>query len=156
MRVGMGSADYRMVAWVYGALPPLDWDEDCEREAAVDQRRLWNRLVEVETARQAGEQQIYRRDPELAAIEERLAAIAIRLEAIPRRAASAAEQAERWALRTEQRGLWARAKPLREQMRRAHAADFSALRHLRYAAITAARQQSGLWWGNYNAEIGRA
>ena len=63
-----------VVAWVYGLLPPDDWDDDCEREAAGGQLALWNRLVAIEHDRLAGEDLLYRSKPELAAVTARLGA----------------------------------------------------------------------------------
>lgn len=103
------------LAWVYGCLPPLDWDEDIEREANGAQLALWNELVEIERTRRRGQEAIWRRDPPHAAILDRLAAIEARLAAIPRRRASEPERAERTALFAEQRTLWSEAKPLRAE-----------------------------------------
>ena len=75
-------------AWVYGCLRPLDWDDDCEREAATDQAKLWNTLVAIETNRRVQEDALYRRHPLLAPIMDRLDAIEVRLVELPRRAAS--------------------------------------------------------------------
>ncbi len=138
-------------AWVYGLLPPRGWDDACEFEAAAGQRQLWNALVSLEDQRLRGEETLYRTDQQLAHILDQLDAIAARLRAIPRRGAVQAERDERRALFTERSALWALAKPLRAALRRAKEGEFRQLYDRRYAAITTARQQSRLWWCNYNA-----
>ena len=132
-------------------MPPRGWDDACEFEAAAGQRQLWNALVSLEDQRRRGEETLYRTDQQLAHILDQLDAIAARLRVIPRRGAVQAERDERRALFTERSMLWAQAKPLRAALRRAKESEFRQLYDRRYAAITTARQQSGLWWCNYNA-----
>jgi hypothetical protein len=115
------------VSWLYGLLPPLDWDEECEREASAGQRHLWNALVAIEQERRAGEDCLCRSDRRLGQIMERLDAIERRLAEMPRRGTTEAERAEHRTLRAEQSALRGEANPLRKAVRRTRAADFRIL-----------------------------
>ena len=152
-----------IVAWQYGLLPPLadgefGWDADCEREMAL-QVGLWNALVAIEEERRAAERAVLvADDPELAKLQGAFDAIIARLEALPRRPHSRMTAAERagWStevseLRDQRKAAWAELKPRLAAARRAHAAALKRLADERYQAIAAARNASGLWWGNYNA-----
>jgi hypothetical protein len=115
------------VTWLYGLLPPLDWDEECEREASTGKRLLWNALVAIEQERRAGEDCLYRADGRLGEIMERLDAVERRLAQMTRRGTLEAERAQRRTLWAEQSALWGEANPLRNAVRRARAAEFRVL-----------------------------
>lgn len=139
-----------LIAWQYGLLPPLRegpyaWAADCEREMEL-QSSLWNRLVEIEKERRAGERvALVAGNPELGARWDEFEATIAELDDLPRRDPRNLE------LRTRRHTQWVELKPLLAAARREHQADLKVLADRRYAAVVEARQTSKLWWGNYNA-----
>ena len=144
------------LAWEYGLLPPLDWGPDCEREMAL-QIDLWNALVAVDAAARAGQRAaLVAGDPELAARWDGFDAVCAQIEALPRRPPPETEDPAGWraaavALRALRHELWLGLKPRLAAARIDKRDALKAVADRRYAAVTAARQASGLWWGNYNA-----
>ncbi|MGH6739818.1 MAG: hypothetical protein ACREDY_12460, partial [Bradyrhizobium sp.] len=145
----------------YGLLPPLDWDDICEREIAL-QRELWNRLVDIETDYHAVVERELRQYTKYADATDQIAALSDEIEALlaERREQRKAAQRkvatpkldelidQRIAIRRE---LYDTVKPLRKVAITNAAEVLRELSDRRYASIAAARQQSGLWWGNSNA-----
>ncbi|HEV2160690.1 MAG TPA: zinc ribbon domain-containing protein [Stellaceae bacterium] len=154
---------HRIVIYQYGLKPPLDWGADCEAE--VDRMRaFWNKLVEIERGHRAAVFAVSQDD-------DRVKALSLQAEAAREELATAKEQraklrqAARRKVRTDD--LDAAITDLRErygvvaaQLKEARAAvraasrdRLAALNDARKAAVKAARQSSGCFWGNYNAVI---
>ena len=139
-----------LVAWQYGLLPPLSdgeyaWAADCEyqMERQID---LWNRLVAIEQQRRAAERSaLTAGNLELTVLWDEFDRVLTELEALPRR------EQRRVELSRRRHELWVGLKPLQKAAREAHGDELRHIADERYAAVTAARNASGLWWGNYNA-----
>ncbi len=152
------------VAYRYGLLHPLDWDDDCERELRL-QVDLWNRLVEIEQAHRERVRRIAAEDAEVARFEaERGQLLAERQRLLDQRAA--ARRAARRKIptpeidsqidsaRTRLKELTQEAKEARRRAYAARRAQLHSLDQERLVAVKLARRQSGLFWSNYNAVIG--
>lgn len=151
-----------LIAFQFGLKDPLDWGDDVAEHLAL-QTRLWNRLVEIEREYLQRRQAILDADDAVSPLASRIE------EAIKRK-----EQlvAERTALRAEGGGKKRPATPDLDQQISAFASEVRELRlvlkaertaavgrrspHLkaldswRDEEIKTARNQSGLWWSNYN------
>lgn len=147
----------------YGCRPPLDWGDDCHDEL-FRQNRLWNALVEIDRADREGYRAIVGADTQIQPLETELTEA---------REHKAELTAERKALRAKARAkvatpgldceiantataireLAATLKPLRAaaRVRQKPLLDELALTHK--GMVKQARQQSGLYWGNYNAVV---
>jgi len=112
----------------YGLRDPVDWATDCE-DQLQRQNRLWNRLVGIERLIQDRRREIFRDDPELARL---LAEI---------------EEAEG----DDRRALEQRASVRHKELESRFATLLSQTESERKTLVKRARQESGLWWGNYNA-----
>ncbi|HEY1301464.1 MAG TPA: hypothetical protein VGF07_13275 [Stellaceae bacterium] len=159
-------------AWQYGLLPPLagrgdpaDWGRDCEDEMRR-QTDLWNQLVEIESRRRERDRVILLDGrSELAELWSEFDRVIAEHDGLRRpphmprdRESRPAWEAEVAALRERARELrrrrhaiWLKLKPMIAAARRDSRDELRASLDQRYAEITEARQQSGLWWGNYNA-----
>jgi rubrerythrin len=145
----------------YVLAPPLDWDDECERELRL-QNDLWNKLVEIERAHRQAFIALTVDDPVVqsteAAVKEALDELdALKKERAGRRSANR-KKGDTEHLDTAIRAARddvKRCRQLAKEARRA-AGDklkpkIEALDAARFAAVKAARKASGLWWGNYNA-----
>lgn len=146
----------------YGLLDPLDWMEDCETELER-MHALTARLVEIERGYRASFDRLLERDPHLRdtkrTLEEHVQALA------EAGAVSADAINAKAPLLTSSRGR-PRGNPgsqltvLKKDVAQAYTTarkrfkdDLNNLELERREQVKAARQQSGLWWGNYNAVI---
>lgn len=144
----------------YGLLDPLDWGVDCDRQLQL-QNKLWNRLVRIERDAQARYREIFKADRNYAQLVAGLESLDRDITSLrhSRRATGPANlDAAGEDVGAQIRTLLARRRELSQQehaMRRALRPVFApALLHAdneRKAAAKHARQDSGLWWGNYNA-----
>jgi len=134
----------------YVLAPPLDWDDDCERELRL-QNDLWNKLVEIERAhRQAFIAEL--------AVNEALDELdALKKERTGRRNANRKKgdtedlDVAIRAARDHVKRCSQSAKQARRAARDKLKPKIEALNAARFATVKAARNASGLWWGNYNA-----
>lgn len=147
----------------YGLFPPTDWDEICETEIEL-QTKLWNRLVKIETHYRATVELTIRQYPEYGRIADQIADISgeitktIGERAALRKAARAKVatpdlDAKIHDLVLRRKQLWADLKLPRREAFKQYAEPLKTLADTRYATITEARKNSGLWWGNYNAVL---
>ena len=145
----------------FGLFPPENWDEVCEREITL-QHDLWNKLVGIELTHRAAVETIIRANADYREAAEAIASCSAALDtAVGERAeqrrqarakiATADLDAQIAELSDRRRGLWATAKPLRAAAFREHRERLRGLEDVRYHAMSEARRNSGLWWGNYNA-----
>lgn len=118
----------------YALRAPLDWGRDCEAEIER-MRALWARLVKIEGEHQYAYAQTLERDSDLGRLNAAIAA---------------AEAAKDW---PKLKAARAEAKTCAARERKAKKAELDALERQRRDAVTIARQQSGCYWGNYNALI---
>lgn len=150
-------------AYQYGLGDPLDWGDDAN-ECLWLQNKLWNRLVEIEQANRAAYFALTAEDAQVADVNARIDALTAEIDAAmtARKAARAAarkkvptpELDERIAqLAATRKALAADAKALRLELRERLAEPLRALSDERFAAVKKARQESGLFWGHYNAVI---
>lgn len=146
----------------YGLGEPLDWGEDCENQLRA-MNRLWNTLVEIEHG--------YRE--QVRALTDDDLNIALKnLELDQARQEKKEFSTQRKKLRSEARSknidtkfidleikclaetirvLSGELKLLRAEVRKHLQEDLRCLNDKRYEEVKQARQQSGLWWCNYNA-----
>ena len=145
----------------FGLLDPLDWGPDCEEELQRE-TAFWNVLVEIERNHREAFIKMTADDPAVAEIETSLTAkIEERREHIDAR--KAARKAARKKVPTEEldkrievlsaeiRSLAETAKARRKTARDSLKEPLRVLELARRDAVKRARQNSGLWWGNYNA-----
>jgi hypothetical protein len=145
----------------YGLLDPIDWGADCQEQLLL-QNTLWNRLVRIEREAQAHSRQILSVDPEYAQLDAQIdgleAEIAhlwrVRRSTDSRAAAASGIVAQIRALIANRRRLTQRERTLRAALHPKFAAPLLQADIERKAAVKHARQESGLWWGNYNAVCG--
>jgi hypothetical protein len=163
-------------AYKFGCLPPEDWSQVCEQEISW-QTAYWNQLVRIETSYQENKAKLYAsfdpqigadqtRETELEALEDSLwdERKAIRKDAWPARASLSGETRHARkgvetpeideqinSAKNELKEIWARLKMHRAAVLRGHPEAFAALNQTRHEQLTAARQATPLWWGNYNA-----
>jgi len=156
-------AGYAVTVQKYGLLPPRDWDAACEDELR-GMTALWNRLVEIETVHRAAVLALTAADAAVAAADGDYEAVLERLRAVRENRAGQRKAARKKVktpeLDAEIEELTARlrdAGTIRKEARRAARADakpqLDALNKERKEAVKMARQQSGLYWGNYNAVV---
>ena len=158
-----GNASIEASVFRYGLLPPLDWGEDCEAELAR-QTQLWNQLVEIERAHVEKVRAITAADAAAGVAEQHWRALAEqRLDLVEQR--KMRRKAARGKIPTPDldEAIAVLSSPLqqatiaaKEARHNAYAAARDTLRSLdqeHYAAVKAAYQASGLWWGNYNAVV---
>lgn len=118
----------------YALRAPLDWGRDCEAEIER-MRALWARLVKIEGEHQYAYAKTLERDSDLGRLNAEIAA---------------AEAAKDWPALKAAR---AEAKTCAARERKAKKAELDELERRRREEVKAARQQSGCYWGNYNALI---
>lgn len=158
-----------VLCYAYGLLTPRPrtpeyrqgWDDDCLMELRK-QQRLWNSLVSIHLAERAEYLQVLSSNPEVAALEAQMH---------ERGAQGEALFAARAALRREARkrvptpeldaqiaSVWAEIKPLALLLKGARAkartllkAELDAINDRHSDRQSVLRNNSGLWWSNYNA-----
>jgi rubrerythrin len=120
-------------------------------------------LVAIEHAFQASKRALWASlDPRIAADQDRESALAALLndlyreaKAIRKDALARVETPEITAridvAKTKQHEVWSRLKTVRAATLRTHSQAFDDLNQERHEQLTAARRQTPLWWGNYNA-----
>lgn len=147
----------------YGLYSPTRWDASCEREIAL-QDTLWNELVRIELDYRAKVEATIRQNEAYRTAADKIAEVTKALDEylherrMQRRAARAKIAtpdldlaiAE---LSKERREMWTMAKPLRAAAFKEWRDDLRKLSDIRYTDIKTARQESGLWWSNYNAVV---
>ncbi|MEJ0038705.1 MAG: hypothetical protein WDO68_21960 [Gammaproteobacteria bacterium] len=144
----------------YGLLDPLDWGSDCQEQLLL-QNKLWNCLVRIEREAQAHCRRILSADSDYAQLIAGLEGVDAEIADLWDRRRSqghpvaASEIVVR--IRTlivQRRRLSQRERQLRAALRPRFVAPLLQADLERKAAVKRARQESGLWWGNYNAVCG--
>jgi hypothetical protein len=157
----MSDETHTVTVYRYGLRPPLDWGDDCEDELAR-MTALWNTLVEIEEAHREAVAALTERDDEAksatAAVDAAMArrkdlveARAEKRKAGRRRVPTPELDAAITALSGEIKTLAVQAKEARRAARERLRPELATLAQRRYEAVKAARNASGLYWGNYNA-----
>lgn len=155
-------AENEVIVHQYGLLNPLDWAEDCTSELER-MHAFKGRLVEIEHEYRISFDRLLERDPNLRnarqILDEHIRALsACDLSAIGEMETykSIPRAGQEHSGSTPERRLTA----LRIQVAQAYRVarknfkdDLNNLELERRDQVKAARQQSGLWWGNYNAVI---
>lgn len=147
----------------YGLFPPTDWDDICEREIRL-QDDLWNRLVGIELNYRDEVETTIRQYALYRELDDQIAVLDARFEALlserrARRKAARAKiatpdlDAQIEEIVKRRRAMWADIKKARAAAFKTYRDELKPLADKRYDDITLARQESGLWWGNYNAVI---
>jgi hypothetical protein len=146
----------------YGLLPPDNWADDCHEQLFL-MNKFWNQLVEIERADRARYREILLENQEVAELEARLAEVSgqileLSTERKKLRAAKRSKNIDDGllvehikSLRESERAIKIQLKELRAKAREASKPALDALNAARKEAVKLARNQSGLWWGNYNA-----
>ena len=145
----------------YGLLEPIDWGLDCHEQLLL-QNKLWNRLVRIERETQARYREILLVDPDYGRLVAEIEDLEAKLTQLWRSRSSnaletpggAASEGTGVQIRTliaRRRRLRQRDHAMRSELRPKFAAPLLQADNERKAAAKHARQESGLWWGNYNA-----
>jgi hypothetical protein len=151
----------RISVYRYGLLGPLDWGDDCEEELRR-MTALWNRLVEIEHAHRAQVRALTAADEAVAAAEAKVATWNGKIKALYDQRAALRKEARARTKTTDLDDEIAQAKrdrreasTIAKEARRRVRADakdkLAELNEQRKGLVKTARQQSGLYWGNYNA-----
>jgi ribosomal protein L37AE/L43A len=150
-----------IIALHYGLLDPLDWDTDC-LDHLYWQNRLWNTLVEIEHDYRARYFALVSTDESVRALELQAEALVAERKALRDQRAALRSQArakvDTQPINAQIKALSARIKDLKTALKTHRKAAREALREPlrdlnreRYDRVKRARQQSGLYWGNYNS-----
>lgn len=154
-------ADGEVVVRQYGLLEPLDWGEDCLEHLYL-QNRLWNRLVEIDHEAREAVQALTKSDKRVQALQEKIegklalrAALDKERKALRQRARknvdTSLQQRQIKKLSGDIKDLTPKLKEARRRARERQKPTLEVIDTRRFEAAKEARQQSGLWWGNYNA-----
>jgi hypothetical protein len=157
----MTDEQYRISVYRYGLLAPLDWADDCEEELRR-MTALWNRLVEIEHAYRAQVRALTAADEAVAAAEAEVATLNDKVATLYERRAALRKEArartktielddEITQAKRDRREASAIAKEARRRVRAGAKDRLAVLNDQRKALVKTARQQSGLYWSNYNA-----
>jgi hypothetical protein len=152
---------HRISVYRYGLLAPLDWADDYEEELRR-MTALWNRLVEIEHAHRAQVRALIAADEAATAAEAEVALRNDKIKALYDQRSALRKEARARIKTTDLDDEIAQAKRDRrdantvaKEARRRVRADakdkLAELDEQRKALVKTARQQSGLYWGNYNA-----
>lgn len=155
--------DRHSLVWRYGALSPLSWGDSLNEQLFL-QNKLWNKLVEIERAHRDQYRAIIGEVPEIAEAERLLAGKLAQRDALKKERRAMRQKAQAKVktpfLDDEIRRLAEAIKPLkvslkalRQELRERVRPQLDQLEIERRALIKEARQNSGLWWANYNAVI---
>ncbi|NBJ13598.1 zinc ribbon domain-containing protein [Microvirga arsenatis] len=147
----------------YGLLSPLDWGEDCEEEL-LRMNQLWNRLAEIEQVTREKYNTSIMTDQDVESIYQQIASSSDFQSSLIKERRSIRKQngrkVETHNLDEQIRDLSHKIADLRNtaassrKLAREKAGKrIRALEVERRAAVKLARQESGLWWGNYNAIV---
>jgi hypothetical protein len=145
----------------YGLLEPVDWDESCEEQLGK-QNELWNQLVEIERSHRESYFALTATNQAVAQLQAGIDALLAERDEIKKARSTLRAQARarvptpeldrRLAeIMTELSELTAKAKAARDEVRARLKSQLTKLEGARKLAVKAARNSSGLWWGNYNA-----
>lgn len=150
-----------IMCYSYGLLAPLDWGPDCYEHLWL-QNRLWNQLVEIEHGYREQYRELVAQHPETAPLEAEMSELKAE-QAELRKERKAKRQRERAdvkmpevnarlkVLAQQVKSLGAELRAARKLAREALKEPVAALNSERFEAVKLARQQSRLFWGNYNA-----
>lgn len=149
------------LAYQYGLLDPLDWDQDCH-EVLFRMNRLWNTLVQIERQHRTAYRQIVGADDAVAPLQAQLEALRTQQQGLreTRKArrqqaraklATPEQDAPLKSLATQIQRLAVQCKAARREAKERCRKPVRALETERFEAVKVARNASGLWWGNYNA-----
>lgn len=152
----------RAMAWAYGLFGPLDWGDDCDAEMRR-MNDLWNKLVEIDHANSAAYRDAITQAMDADLLAERDDLLA-RLDALKterkrqhakvRRRVSTPDTDDAIAdIRQQFKAVKERVDQAKISARGQTRERRRALEGARLAAVKAARQNSGCYWGNYNAVI---
>lgn len=146
----------------YGLLDPLDWGDDCDDELRR-MNDLWNSLVETERCIQKSYTSLISNDDTCVFLGQINARYETRSNLINRRRSirrnpSTKGEASQLSDAIKELGreiteLRKSAVSARRDVRQRMASELRQLESSRRAQVKAARQNSGLWWGNYNAVV---
>jgi hypothetical protein len=158
--------DKSVIVRQYGLLAPMNWGDDCFEHLYL-QTKLWNRLVEIERENRAKYRAIVGTDEAVAEIDVRINEVKSRLSDmdIQRKELRKDKRSKHGvhtepldeaikASKSELKELSAQAKEIRTAAKERIKAESTALKDNddhRKELVKAARNASGLWWGNYNA-----
>lgn len=147
----------------YGLLPPMDWDEDAHEHLFL-QNKLWNRFVEIERFHRKAYQTLVNEDQDVLKSESKLKKL-MQIQAQSRQKKKELRAKARSKKKADTKALDATIKEcvaeikklkiiLKEQRKSSRGKNKKILAPLdnnRKEDVKKACQESGLWWGNYNA-----
>lgn len=149
----------------YGLLAPINWGDDC-REQLFLANKLWNTLVEIERTNQIEWNAVFEQNPEFSMLKTELDQVQSDIDAAwderrktrakLRAKATDEDQASEDAIKAmtaRRKELWAQLKTLRNKIKPEYREQLDAVELDRRAKVKKARQESGLFWSNYNAVV---
>jgi hypothetical protein len=144
----------------YGLLAPLDWGEDCSDELRK-QTAFWNALVDIEQEHRSDYHEVTSSDARVRRLQEDFERLDQELEDCVRRRKKMRSDTRKQSptdlddtisrLKADRQAIAAGLKNARTEARVAIRPLLHRLEESRKAAVKAARQNSDLYWGNYNA-----
>lgn len=150
----------RPVVYKFGLGEPFNWGDDCSDELRRE-NTFWNALVEIEHDHVARVRALMMEDPKVAALQHRIEALKAQIADLrerrikEKRAKNLAEVARLDARIKAARPAMVKAieeaKAAGKAARAVRKPQLDALNDQRFEAAKKARQDSGLYWGNYNA-----
>ena len=151
----------------FGCLNPLDWDEECQTQLWL-KNKMWNNLVETERKHREEYYNIVNQYSTVAKLEEKKQPLMERALEIKqeikniRKSARTLAKTETAALTTELKEINKKVKELNIKLKEKRAIarvklkpHLVALEQQRREKVKEIRQNSGLWWGNYNDVVSR-
>ena len=152
-----------IIAYRYGLLPPVDWGEDCQTQLFLA-NQFWNTLVQIEQETAERWQELFLDDPDYAALKTAHDAVQATIEATLKALRTAAWQQADATVKTplaeavqahinERKALLTRMTARRQVLKPGLREALYALEGERRERVKTARQESGLFWSNYNAVI---
>lgn len=149
------------ISYQYGLLDPINWDQDCHEQLWL-MNRFWNALVEIERRHREKYREIVGSDDAVAPLQAQLAELRERQSTLRKERKllrqKARSRVETSSIDAELREIAPRIQELSVHLKHARAEakervrePVAAMNSERFELAKAARQNSQLYWGNYNA-----
>jgi hypothetical protein len=155
----------RIVCHRYRLMDPLDWHAECDAELD-GMTRLWNVLVDIEAEHREEYRRIVSSSEAVASLQESLEAVQRQIDEIirERKELNKSRRSKRGsendtdkdrlaALRAERKALTEQLVEKKRAARNEMREEIARINQIRVDKVKQARQQSGLYWCNYNAVI---
>lgn len=147
----------------YGCLEPLNWDQSISEHLYL-QNKFWNTLVEIEKNLRTKYREVFDSDAEITPLLEQSENIKSEIERLDNERKKIRVKIKKKTgpeteyfdnaisnLKEQRKNIAATLKEKRKSLKEVYAPQLQKIEDERKALIKEARQNSGLWWGNYNA-----